>query len=199
MAPRQRLSAELRRRQILDAAADLVVAQGCLPLKVDALAARVGVSKGLIYEHFPDQTELFNVLLAEEEAALEAGGLAAAAARPELVSAAHACAGLYLRRVAARGPLEHFILRDSFMAGRLTAGRLRGRVLRAFARRALRELRLPADEALATVLLVQAIPEEMGRLVWQGDMPLQRGLDLCEQMVTSAIEALRPARSAARG
>lgn len=201
MAPRQRLSAEVRRRQILDAAAELVLVQGYLPLPLDTLAARVGVSKGLIYEYFPVQAELFNTLLAEEEAALEAAGLAAAIAKPDLLSAAHACADIYLRRVAQRGPLAHFVLRDAYMAGRLAPGavRVRDRFLRAFARRARRELRLQAAEALATVLLVQAIPEEMGRLVWQGDIPLDRGRELAEQLVTSAIAALRPAHSGSGG
>ena len=196
MAPRQRLSAEVRRRQILDAAKALVLAQGYLPLPLEALASRVSVSKGLIYEYFPTQADLFNALLGEEETALEAGGLAKAAAQGDLVTASQACADLYLRHVAQRGPVAHFILRDAYMAGRLTSegARLRARFLRAFARRARRELALPAAEALATVLLVQAIPEEMGRLVWQGDMPLDRGRELTEQLVASSIAALRPAR-----
>lgn len=201
MAPRQRLSAEVRRRQILDAAKDLVLAQGYLPLPLEALAARVGVSKGLIYEYFPTQADLFNALLGEEEAAIEAGGLAEAVAHGDLVTAAQACADLYLRHVAQRGPVAHFILRDAYMAGRLTPEvvRVRDRFLRAFARRARRELELPAAEALGTVLLVQAIPEEMGRLAWQDDMPLDRGRELTEQLVASAIAALRPARSGRGG
>lgn len=178
-----------------------MLAQGHLPLPLEALAARVGVSKGLIYEYFPTQVELFNTLLAEEDAALEAAGLADAAARADLVDAAQACADIYLRRVAERGPLAHFILRDTYMSGRFApaAVRSRDRLLRTFTRRARRDLRLPVAEALATVLLVQAIPEEMGRLVWQGDMALDRGCDLTGQMVASSIAALRPAGSARGG
>lgn len=194
MSPRQRLSAEVRRRQILDAASALVLSQGHLPLPLEALAQRVGVSKALIYEYFPTQADLFNALLGEEEAAIEAAGLSGAVAVHDLMAAAQACADLYLRHVAERGPVAHFILRDTYMGGRLApeVGRVRDRFLRSFGRRARRELALPANEALATVLLVQAIPEEMGRLVWQGDMPLDRGRELTEQLVASSIAALRP-------
>jgi len=193
LAPTQRFSAEVRRRQILDAAGALVLAQGYLPLSLEALAARVGVSKGLIYGHFPAQADLFNQLVAEEEEALAAAGLAAAMAHDDLMAAALASADIYLRHVAIRGPLAHFILRDVYMSGRFAPDVLRGRdrFLRGFGRRARRALKLPAREALAVVLLIQAIPEEMGRLVWQEDIPLERGLDLARQLVTSAIEALQ--------
>lgn len=196
MAPRQRLPAAARRRQILEAAAELVLQQGCLPLPLEALATRVGVSKGLIYGYFPTQADLFNALLAEEHAALAGAGLWAALDDGDLLASALACADLYLDRLAARGPLAHFILRDAYMRGRLGAegGRLRDRPLRAFARRVRRQLGLPSGEALAAVLLVQAIPEEMGRLVWQGDVPLDRGRELTRQMVTSAIGGLGSSR-----
>jgi len=201
LAPRQRLSADVRRRQILDAAAALVLVQGHLPLPLEALAGRVGVSKGLIYEYFPTQADLFNALLTETAAALEAAGLPAVVSDPDLMAAAQAGADLYLRHVAERGPLMHFILRDAYMSRSFAAEavRLRDRVLRAFARRARRELRLPAAEALAAVLLVQAIPEEMGRLTWQGDIPLERGRELTAQMVASSVAALSPAGSGRHG
>jgi len=200
LAPTERFSAEVRRRQILDAAAALVLAQGYLPLSLDALAGRVGVSRGLIYSHFHTQADLFNQMVAEEAAALEAAGLAAAMAHDDLMAAAHASADVYLRHVAVRGPLAHFILRDVYMSGRVAPDvlRVRDRFLRSFGRRARRALELPAKEALAAVLLIQAIPEEMGRLVWQEDIPLERGLDLARQLVTSAIEALQPSNQAPR-
>lgn len=194
MTPTQRFSAEVRRRQILDAASALVLAQGYLPLSLEALAARAGVSRGLIYDYFHTQADLFNQVVAREEAALEAAGLAAAMAHDDLMTAARASADVYLRHVAVRGPVAHFILRDTYMSGRLAPDvlRVRDRFLRGFGRRARRALKLPAKEALAAVLLIQAIPEEMGRLVWQQDIPLERGLDIARQLVTSAIEALQP-------
>ncbi len=178
----------------MDAAAELVLAQGYLPLSLEKLAAQVGVSKGLIYEYFPTQADLFAALVGDELGVLAAAGLEASAADDDLVASAQAAADLYLRHIAERGPVAHFVLRDSYMKGRVmrTEAQARDRLFRGFARRARRELRLPPAEATAAVVLVLAIPEEMGRLVWQGDMPLERGRELTAQLVASSIAALRP-------
>jgi AcrR family transcriptional regulator len=193
LSPRQRLSAEARRRQIQDAAAALVLETGHLPLSLDTLAARVGVSKGLIYQYFPTQADLFNTLLAEEQSRLDAAGLPEVRDGPELTAAHHA-ADIYLRHIAERGPLAHVILRDIYMAGRIDRSvvRTRDRLIRSFSRRARRELKLRPDEAIATVLLILTIPEDMGRLVWQGEIALDVARDLVAQLVTSSIAALRP-------
>lgn len=178
----------------MDAAAELVLAQGYLPLPLEKLAARVGVSKGLIYEYFPTQADLFVALVSDELDALAGAGLESVTRGDDLVASAQVGADLYLRHIAERGPVAHFVLRDSYMKGRVMRAEaaIRDRLLRRFARRARRELRLPPAEATAAVLLVLAIPEEMGRLVWQGDMPLERGRELTAQLVASSIAALRP-------
>ncbi|PZQ58408.1 MAG: hypothetical protein DI570_17855 [Phenylobacterium zucineum] len=188
------MSAEVRRRQIMDAAAALVLAQGYLPLSLERLAAQVGVSKGLIYEYFPTQSDLFAALVGDELGVLADAGIEAAVSGGDLVASAQGAADLYLQHIASRGPVAHFVLRDSYMKGRVMRAevQVRDRLFRGFARRARRDLRLPPAEATAAVVLVLAIPEEMGRLVWQGDMPLERGRELVCQLVASAISALRP-------
>ena len=198
MAARQRLTPEVRRRQIVAAARDLLLQQGYLPLPMEALASRAGVSKGLVYGYFPTQHDLFNALLLEEFAALEDGGLADALAEPGLLARAQACADLYLRHVATRGPTIHYILRDSYMAGRLDAevARARDRLLRGFARLVRQELRLAPADALAAVAMVIAIPEETGRLTWQGDLQLARAREMAGRLVASSVAALRPADQA---
>lgn len=198
MAGRQRLTPEIRRQQIIAAARTLLLEKGYLPLPMEALAAQAGVSKGLVYGYFPTQHDLFNAMLLEEFAALEEAGLAAALSAPGLAARTQAAAELYLRHVALRGPALHYILRDSYMAGRFDpqARRLRDRILRGFARLARRELRLPPQEAIAAVAMVIAIPEETGRLVWQGELQLPRALEMAGRLVASSISALRPAGQA---
>lgn len=192
---RQRLAPEVRRRQLIDAARALVLERGYLPLPMEALADRAGVSKGLIYGYFPTQHDLFNAVLQEEMDVLCAAGLPAAVDEPDLDARARGCADLYLRHVSARGPIIHYLLRDTYMARRLApeATRLRDRILRSFARAARRQLRLPAGEAAATAVMIAAIPEEMGRLVWQGDLKLERARSFTSDLVASSIAALRPA------
>jgi AcrR family transcriptional regulator len=191
---RVRLSAEVRRDQLIQAASRLVLKQGYLPLPLERLAAEAGVSKALIYGFFPDQHDLFNAVLAQQFAALQAAGLERASRAIALEEATLACAEIYLRHIAREGPIAHIILRDLYMVRRLRPdlASFRDRIARRLARLTRAELRLPPEEAVAVINLVTTIPEEVGRLVWQGDLDLDSGLALGERLVRSSLTALRP-------
>lgn len=62
-ASRRRLSAADRRAAILDAALDVFSARGFHRASLDDVAARGGISKALIYEHFTSKHELQLALL----------------------------------------------------------------------------------------------------------------------------------------
>jgi AcrR family transcriptional regulator len=61
--PRRRLSAEERRRAILEAAQDVFAAGGYHGSSIDEIAQAAGISKALIYEHFPSKKDLHVSLL----------------------------------------------------------------------------------------------------------------------------------------
>lgn len=70
-APRgSRLPREERRAQLLIAAREVFVAQGYHEAGMDAIAERAGVSKPVLYQHFPGKLELYLALLDEGIAAL---------------------------------------------------------------------------------------------------------------------------------
>jgi AcrR family transcriptional regulator len=54
-----------RRRQILDAALEVFVSQGYHAAAMDDIAERAGVSKPVLYQHFPGKLELYLALLDE--------------------------------------------------------------------------------------------------------------------------------------
>jgi AcrR family transcriptional regulator len=62
-APRRRLSAADRRAAILDAALEVFSESGFNDASLDDVAARGGISKALIYEHFDSERELQIALL----------------------------------------------------------------------------------------------------------------------------------------
>lgn len=64
---RRRMPAADRREQILAAALDVFAVGGYHETTLDAVAARAGISKALIYEHFPSKRELHGALLARYE------------------------------------------------------------------------------------------------------------------------------------
>lgn len=60
---RRRLSAPDRRAEILDAALDVFSGRGYHAASIDEIAQQAGISKALIYEHFPSKKDLHASLL----------------------------------------------------------------------------------------------------------------------------------------
>src|SRR5919204_1320282 len=65
-----RLPRHERRRQLLDAALEVFVSQGYHAAAMDEIAERAGVSKPVLYQHFPGKLELYLALLDEHAEAL---------------------------------------------------------------------------------------------------------------------------------
>jgi AcrR family transcriptional regulator len=64
MSPRgTRLPRQARRKQLLGAAQEVFVAQGYHAAAMDEIAERAGVSKPVLYQHFPSKLELYLALL----------------------------------------------------------------------------------------------------------------------------------------
>ncbi|MFI1471343.1 TetR/AcrR family transcriptional regulator [Streptomyces wuyuanensis] len=60
--PRQRLSPDARRSQLLDVAAALFAARPYDEVTMEEVAERAGVSRALLYRHFPGKRDLFAAL-----------------------------------------------------------------------------------------------------------------------------------------
>lgn len=60
-----RLPAEQRRRQLLDTACDVFAERGFHATSMDDVAARAGVTKPVLYQHFPSKRALFVELLGD--------------------------------------------------------------------------------------------------------------------------------------
>src|SRR5881227_1955621 len=65
-----RLPRHERRRQLLDAALEVFVSQGYHQAAMDDIAERAGVSKPVLYQHFPGKLELYIALLDTQAEAL---------------------------------------------------------------------------------------------------------------------------------
>jgi len=74
-----RLPRLARRRQLLDAAMEVFVARGYHAAAMDEIAERAGVSKPVLYQHFPGKLDLYLALLDESVAEL-VGAVSAALA-----------------------------------------------------------------------------------------------------------------------
>lgn len=70
--PGRRRQSEAKRAAVLDAAEALFVAEGYEATSVDAIAARAGVSKRTVYDHFGDKRHLFDIVLGRTSDAMAA-------------------------------------------------------------------------------------------------------------------------------
>ena len=76
----RRLPRSARRKQLLEAAQEVFVAQGYHAAAMDDIAERAGVSKPVLYQHFPSKLELYLALLDTHCSAMSAKTRAAMAA-----------------------------------------------------------------------------------------------------------------------
>lgn len=180
----QRLAPEARRALLLESAAGMVLEQGYLPLPIQDVAQAAKVSKALVYRYFPEQPDLYNALLEQCMDELCAAGL-------ETCEEPADVAEVYFRYVAGRGPLIHLILRDRFMAGQVSrrAVAVRDRVARRLARVLRGRCGVGLREAVTSVSIGMTMPEECGRLVHQGDLDLERGAQMCRELVLGVVDA----------
>lgn len=72
MEQRTRLSARQRRTQLLDVAGRRFAEQGYHGLSMEALAEAAGVSKPVLYQHFPSKRDLYLALVRDAVAEMEA-------------------------------------------------------------------------------------------------------------------------------
>lgn len=63
---RTRLSPEARKRQLLETAKEMIVADGLQRFTMDALATKAGVTTPLVYNYFATRAELLQALLVKE-------------------------------------------------------------------------------------------------------------------------------------
>jgi AcrR family transcriptional regulator len=84
-----------RRQQLLGAAQQVFVAQGYHAAAMDDIAERAGVSKPVLYQHFPGKLELYLALLDQHIAGLETAVRTALASTTDNRARVEACIAAY--------------------------------------------------------------------------------------------------------
>ena len=103
--PRRRLSPEMRREQILDEAAKIVLAEGVSAVSMERLGREAGVSKALVYAYYPNRTDLLSALLLREYRHFQAHSRHLLAQVEGFEAIVRATTAAWLDHVAERGPL----------------------------------------------------------------------------------------------
>ncbi|MDP1640574.1 MAG: TetR/AcrR family transcriptional regulator [Phenylobacterium sp.] len=196
---RTRLTPQARRDQILDRAAELVLADGLAAISMDGVARAAGVSKGLVYNYFPDRQALFAALLQREQRDLNDRGMRGALEASDFADLIRRTTGLYLRQTEARGALIAALLADPGVARLMEAQDREDReqAFRFFVRATRRAYGLPLPTAIAAVDLLWAVTDRAGQLVGQGLMGADEATEMCVSLFVGGLAEL--ARAAPLG
>jgi AcrR family transcriptional regulator len=194
-APRKRirLTPEVRREQILDEAAHLILAEGLHAVSMERLAREIGISKGLVYNYFPTRDALLTALLSREQSELRDRGMASALQAESFADLIRQTTRLYLEQTLDRGALIAALLSDPSVALLMEADNRadRDRTVRYFVRAARREYGLPLPVAITGIEMVSAVTDRAGRLVGDGQLDVESATEMCVALITGGLAALR--------
>lgn len=104
-AKRVRLAPEERRSLILDHAADIVARGGVSALSMDSIGREAGISKALVYNYFPNTTDLLQQLLQREWRRLRRLQVEAARGAETFEALVRSVTHVYLKYIDERGLL----------------------------------------------------------------------------------------------
>jgi AcrR family transcriptional regulator len=190
---RIRLTPEVRREQILDEAAHLILAEGLHAVSMERLAREIGISKGLVYNYFPTRDALLTALLSREQSELRDRGMASALQAESFADLIRLTTRLYLEQTLDRGALIAALLSDPSVALLMEADNRadRDRTVRYFVRAARREYGLPLPVAITGIEMVSAVTDRAGRLVGDGQLDVESATEMCVALITGGLAALR--------
>jgi len=192
--PRSRLPRADRMNQVLDMAADIVVAEGASALSLKEVARRAGISEALVYAYWSDRAEMFAALARRELEILARNSEAEAAS----------AAGSYevriqvttlgsLRLATERGGLLQTLLYDPAVRElvRRDYRQLRGGITRAHALDAAEANAIPMSMAMAHVQLGFAASLRLGKHLGARQLDLESALRLAFALHIGGIEGRR--------
>jgi AcrR family transcriptional regulator len=200
-APRKRtrLAPQARREQILDEAARLVLNVGLSAISMERLAREAGISKGLVYNYFPDRDALLAALLRREQSDLRDRGMESALQAQSFADLIRQTTRLYLEQTRDRGALIGALLADPSVARLMEDDNRsdRERTVRYFVRATRRAYDLPLPVAIAAVDLLMAVTDQAGKQVGQGLLDVDTATGMCVDLITGALEKLSRRRAEA--
>ena len=190
---RTRLSPEVRREQIMDVAAQIILAEGLSAVSMERVARDVGISKGLVYNYFPMRDALLTALLNREQAELRDRGMASALQATSFAELIRQTTRLYLEQTRDRGALIAALLADPSVALMMEAENRadREQTVRYFVRAARRAYDLPLPIAIAAVEMVSAVTDRAGQLVAQGQLDVDTATEMCVALITGGLKNLK--------
>lgn len=201
--PRVRLPRSQRRAQLLRAAQDLFVEQGYHATVMDQIAERAGVSKPVLYQHFPGKLELYLAILDHHNTELVRSVSEAATSEPVNKMKVAAAVDAYFAFVEADGAAFKLVFESDLTNDPLVRDRVNSaeRQLATVVTDIIAEdtdLPRASAELLGFALSTMAHASARNWLVHENPLPRQEAAALITQLAWRGIRAFPRAGEAPR-
>ena len=189
---RRRLTPQVRREQILDETARIILDEGMSAVSMEGVARGANISKGLVYAYFPNRTDLLSALLLRENGHFQEHGRRALAEAGSFEESVRATTSAYLQHVAERGPLIDRLMNEPDIARAMEQADARDRQLTAayFGHQIAREYGLGESFAASVAELLMGLSGAAGNHVRKTDADREQTLDLVCTMLFAALHAV---------
>lgn len=189
---RVRLAPEARQSLILDHAAEIVARDGVSALSMDSIGREAGISKSLVYNYFPNTTELLRQLLQREWRRLRRLQVEAAREADTFEALVRSVTHVYLKYIEERGMLIERLQAEPSVSGmhdptefsrESAVGYLADIVADHFG--------LPMEVAKAATDISFGLPATAGAYLLQRKMSRQALEDMTVTMILGTFDALK--------
>lgn len=193
VAPRrQRMAPEIRAGLILDVAAKLILDDGLTEISMERVGRDAGVSKALIYNYFPNLSDLLRALLEREIIALEKRSKQEVKAAENFEDLIRRTTRMYIQHIAERGPLLQRLWTESTVARSFVDVDKRGHdeAVGYFVKRVCKEYGLPTDVASAAVDMQMAMTEAAAQHLSIMKNNVDLATEICVNLLLGGLDRL---------
>ena len=191
-AKRLRLAPEERQSRILDHAAEIVARDGVSALSMDSIGREAGISKALVYNYFPNTTELLRQLLQREWRRLRRLQVEAAREADTFEALVRSVTHVYLKYIEERGMLIERLQAEPSVSGMHDPTEFsRDSAVGYLAEIVADHFGLPEDVARAATDISFGLPATAGAYLLQRKMSRQALEDMTVSMILGTFDALK--------
>jgi AcrR family transcriptional regulator len=189
---RRRLTPELRREEILNQAAQLVLAEGVSAVSMERIGREAGASKALVYAYFSDRTGLLTALLLREQARFRAEGQRLLQEAKDFESKVRATTAAWLLHVAHNGALIERLLHEPEVARAVEPddARSRSETTSYFGDEIAHHYGLPQRQAVVLADLLMGLTGAAGARLHSTNADPDEVLELTLRMIFAALRAV---------
>lgn len=186
------MSPQVRRDLILDAAAELVVAEGVSAVSMERVGRMASVSKALVYSYFNNRHELLTALLVREYPAFQRTSAVVESEMRDFETVVRETTRAYLQHIAEKGVLIQRLMNEPGVAKAVANEQLHGREVtsRYFGQQMAKAFPIDEDEAAMVSDILMGLTGAAGNLLFRTGGDLDSIANRVVRMIMASVREM---------